>query len=114
MHRLRTRRTAGDFGFLDLTLARIGQQVKRITRAHDAGTGQRECHTRGVKRDPAAAPLLGDGGGGAGTAGRVQNEVAGVGRHKHAALNDFGGSLNNINFLFAGKSSISHSQPDII
>ena len=28
LHRLRTRRGAGDFGFLDLAFARIGQQVK--------------------------------------------------------------------------------------
>ena len=40
VHRLRTRRGAGDFGFLDLALAGIGQQVKRIARAHDAGAGQ--------------------------------------------------------------------------
>jgi hypothetical protein len=39
MHGLRTWRGAGDFGFLDLTIAGIGQQIKRIARAHDAGTG---------------------------------------------------------------------------
>ena len=61
LHGLRTRRGAGDFGFLELAFAGIGQQVKRITRAHDAGTGQRQCHARSINRDPAAAPLLGDG-----------------------------------------------------
>ena len=61
VHGLRTRRGAGDFGFLDLAFAGIGQQVKRIARAHDAGAGQRQRHARGVNRDPAAAPLLGDG-----------------------------------------------------
>ena len=86
VHRLRTRRGAGDFGFLELAFAGIGQQVKRIARAHDAGTGQRQRHARGVNRDPAAAPLLGDGGGGAGTAGRVEHEVAGVGGHEDAAF----------------------------
>ena len=60
VHRLRTRRGAGDFGFLDLAFAGIGQQIKRIARAHDAGTGQRQRHARGVNRDPAAAPLLGN------------------------------------------------------
>ena len=60
MHWLRTRRGAGDFAFLDLTFAGIGQQVKRITRAHDAGASQRKRDARGVNRDPAAAPLLGD------------------------------------------------------
>ena len=86
VHRLRTRRGAGDFGFLELAFAGIGQQVKRIARAHDAGTGQRQRHARGVNRDPAAAPLLGDVGGGAGTAGRIEHEVAGVGGHQEAAL----------------------------
>ena len=87
LHGLSTRRGAGDFGFLLLALAGIGQQVKGITRAHDAGTGQRQRHARGINRDPATAPLLGDGGGGAGTAGRVEHEVAGVGGHEDAARN---------------------------
>jgi hypothetical protein len=86
LHRLRARRAAGDFGFLELAFAGIGEQVERIAGAHDAGAGQRECNARGVDRDPAAAPLLGDGGGGAGTAGRVEYEVAGVGGHEEAAL----------------------------
>ena len=60
VHRLRTWRGASDFGFLELAFAGVGQQVKRIARAHDAGTGQRQRHARGVNRDPAAAPLLGD------------------------------------------------------
>ena len=88
MHGLRARRGAGDFGFLDLAFAGIGQQVIRIPRAHDAGAGQRQRHARGVNCDPAAAPLLGDVGGGAGTAGRVEHKVARVGGHQDAALND--------------------------
>ena len=60
VHGLRTRRGAGDLGFLELAFAGIGQQVERIARAHDAGAGQRQRHARGVDRDPAAAPLLGD------------------------------------------------------
>ena len=60
VHRLRARRGAGDFGFLDLAFAGVGQQVERIACAHDAGAGQRQRHARGVNRDPAAAPLLGD------------------------------------------------------
>ena len=84
--RLRGGRGAGDFGFLELAFAGIGQQVVGIARAHDAGAGQRQRHARGVNGDPAAAPLLGDVGGGAGTAGRVEHEVAGVGGHQEAAL----------------------------
>ena len=85
--RLGTRRGAGDFRFLQLTFAGIGQQVERITCAHDAGTGQRQRDARGVDGDPATAPLFGDGGGGAGTTGRVEDEVAGVGSHQDAAFN---------------------------
>gem|GEM_PF-4212879 len=40
-HRLSTRRGAGDFGFLELAVAGIGEQVKGITRTHDAGARQR-------------------------------------------------------------------------
>jgi hypothetical protein len=40
LHRLGAGGRAGDFGFLDLALTRVGQQVKRITCAHDAGTSQ--------------------------------------------------------------------------
>ena len=54
-------RGAGDLGFLELAFSRVGQQVVRIACAHDAGAGQRQRDARGVDRDPAAAPLLGDG-----------------------------------------------------
>ena len=77
---------AGNFGLFGLALARIGQQVKRVACAHDAGAGQGQRDARGVDGDPAAAPLLGDGGRGAGAAGRVEYEVAGVGGHENAAL----------------------------
>ena len=78
VHRLRTRRGASDFGFLELAFTGIGQQVKRITRAHDAGTGQRQSHARGVNRDPAAAPLLGHIGCRTRAAGWVEDEIARV------------------------------------
>ena len=82
VHRLRAWGGAGDLGFLELTFAGIGQQVIRIARTHDAGAGQRQRHARRVDGDPATTPLLGDVGGGAGTAGRVKHEVAGIGGHK--------------------------------
>ena len=37
---LRRRYAAIDIGFFFLTFATIGEQVERITRTHDAGTGQ--------------------------------------------------------------------------
>ena len=83
-------RFRGDFaderGFFDLAVAAVGEQVVGIACAHDAGAGQREGDAGGVDGDPAAAPLLGDVRGGAGAAGRVEHQVAGVGGHQDAAL----------------------------
>ncbi len=100
----RTRRCARDFGFLDLAVAAVGEQVIGVARTHDAGAGQRQRDARGVDRDPAAAPLFGDGGGGAGTTGRVEYEVAGVSGHEDAALNELCPRLHHIDF-FIGKAS---------
>ena len=89
---------AGNLGFLDLAVAAVSEQVVGIAGAHDAGAGEREGDARGVDGDPAAAPLLGDVRGGAGAAGGVEDEVAGVGGHQDAAFNNFIRSLDNINF----------------
>ena len=83
---LRARRRPGELGLLELALARVGEEVVRIARAHDASTSKRERDARRVDRDPAATPLLGDSRGGAGAAGRVEHEIARIGRHQEAAL----------------------------
>ena len=62
---------ARQFGLLLPSLGRIRQQVVRIAGAHDAGAGQGEGDAGGVDGDPTPPPLLGDVGGGAGTAGGV-------------------------------------------
>ncbi|CFP57404.1 Uncharacterised protein [Bordetella pertussis] len=93
------RRTAGDFGFLQLTFARIGEQVERIACAHDAGAGQRQRDAAGVDGDPAATPLFGDVSGSARAAGGVENQVTGVGGHQEAALNNRNAGLDDINLL---------------
>ena len=62
-----------------------------------------KCHARGVDGDPAAAPLLGDVGRGAGAAGGVEHEVAGVGGHEDTALNDFRVGLNATQDLLSVK-----------
>ena len=90
-------RGAGDCGFLDLAVATVGEQVVGIAGAHDAGTCQCEGDAGGVEGDPTAAPLFRDVGGGAGTAGGVEDEVAGVCGHEDAALNDACGRLDNVN-----------------
>ncbi len=51
----------------------------RAKRERDAGS---------VDGDPAAAPLFGDVGGGAGAAGRIEDEITGIGGHEDAALDE--------------------------
>ncbi len=85
-HRRRGRDPAGQFALFDLALAAVGEEVIGIAGAHDPGARQGEGDARGVDGDPAPAPLLGDIGGGAGAAGGVEDEVAGVGGHEEAAL----------------------------
>jgi hypothetical protein len=68
---------------------------------------------RGINGDPAAAPLLGDVGGGAGTARRVQHEVAGIGGHEEASLDSTRSCLNDIEFLVS-KPTLPRVIPDVI
>ena len=82
---------------LSLAFAAVGQQVVGIAGAHDAGTGQGQRNAGGVDGDPATAPLFGDIGGGAGAAGGIKDEVAGIGGHEDAALNDLRICLDDIN-----------------
>ena len=72
---------AGELGFLALPFRAVREEVVGIAGAHDPGAGQREGDAGGVDGDPAPAPLLGDVGGGAGPAGGVEDEVAGIGGH---------------------------------
>ncbi len=75
-------RGAGDLALLALALGAVGEEVVGVARAHQARSRQSEGDAGGVDGDPAAAPLLGDGGGGAGAAGGVEDEIAGVGGHQ--------------------------------
>ncbi len=81
-------RRAGQFRFLLDPLGRVGQQIVGIFGAHQPRACQRQRHAAGVAGDPAPSPLLGDIGGRAAAAGRVEHEVAGVGGHEEAALDD--------------------------
>ena len=76
-----------------------------------AGSRQREGYAGGVDGDPATAPLLGDVRGGAGAAGGVEDEVAGVGGHQDAALNDFGiRCLHNVDLGICSSCECSTSE----
>ena len=92
------RRFPAQLRFLDLSFLAVGHEIIRVTRAHDTGACQRQRHTGGVDGYPAASPLFSHIGRGAGTAGGVENEIAGISGHEKAALNNFFGCLHNINF----------------
>ena len=57
--------------------------------------------------------MLGDIGGGAGTAGRVEYEVTGIGSHKDAAFDYISCSLNHIDFLPC-EASLATTHPEIV
>ena len=65
-------------------------------RGEDALSAQGDRNRRGVDRDPAPAPALGDQGGGAGAAGRVEDQIARIGRHQETAFNRLLRRLNNV------------------
>src|SRR5258708_24629547 len=67
----------------------------------------------GVAGDPAAAPLLGDEGGCAGTTGWIEGYVAGVCRHQYAAFNDFGVGLDYVS-LFGAKGAANCVFPHVV
>ena len=63
----------GNFRLFLLTFRAVGEEIVGITGAHDAGAGQCQGDAGGVEGDPAAAPLFGDIGGGAGAASGVED-----------------------------------------
>ena len=107
------RRAAGDLGLLLLPFPAVCQQVVRISCAHDPCPRQGQRHPGGVDRDPASPPLLGDVGGGAGSAGRVEHEVAGIGGHEDAAFHCFCCGLHDIDLRVASTLNASDIQPHI-
>ena len=92
------------------TLLWMGQFVVIEGRCHQALLRQSNCHTGCITSNPAAAPLLGYISGG--TAGDVQNQVAGVCGHEHTASNYFVICLDNIYFVIC-KTSCSGIRPKI-
>ena len=70
----------------DRPAAVVLELVVRERRGQQALPRERERDTRGVDRDPAPPPLLGDIRRRARTAGWVEHEIARIGRHQHAPL----------------------------
>ncbi len=87
---------ASDLGFFELAVAAIGEQVIRIACAHETRASESECDAGSIDGDPAAAPLFGDVGGCAGAAGGIEYEVAGVGGHEDATLDNRPARLHDI------------------
>ena len=67
----------------------MGQLIVIKESSHETLLGQGDGYARGVAGDPAAAPLLGHIGGGAGAAGGIKDQIAGVGGHEEATCNSY-------------------------
>ena len=98
-HRARLEAPAPVSSLPSCAFGRIGQEIVGEPGGHQARAGEREGDAAGVNRDPAAAPLLGHIGGGAAAARGIEHQVAGVGGHQDAALDDAWCCLNHINFV---------------
>jgi hypothetical protein len=94
------------------TLMRIAERVIVEAGGHQPLLGQRDRHARGVAGDPAPPPFLGDEGGGAGAAGRIEHQIAGIGGHQHAAFNNLHGRLDDIH-LFFREAAGTHIRPNV-
>ena len=83
---------------------RILELVIRERRRQQPLTRERERHARRIDRDPPPTPLLSDVRSRAGAAGRVEHQVARVGGHQKAALDDLRSRLHHVH-LFRTRSS---------
>src|SRR5437763_15571071 len=72
-----------------------------------------QAPARGIDGDPAPAPLLGDVGCSTGATGWVEHEVAWVGDHEEAALNNLWWRLSYID-LFLAEAALSCVRPEIV
>ena len=77
----------------------VGQEIIGEVAADQSCTGKRERDPTGIDRYPASSPLFGDIRSGAGTTGRIQHEISGVGGHQNAALNDERSGFDYVNLI---------------
>jgi hypothetical protein len=92
---------------------RVGQLVVLVAGSHEALPRERKRDPAGIARDPAAAPLLRDVGGGPGAACRVEYEVARVGGHEEAARDDLRVRLDDID-LRVREAAGANVSPDVV
>ena len=76
-------------------------------------TGNGESNPAGIDGDPATAPLLSNIGDGTAAAGGVEYEIARIGSHKQATLDNRGGCLHNIDFPFGAILDATNVEPQI-
>ena len=87
---------AGDGLLFRPALAAVGEEVVLVFGGHQPGAGEGEGDARSVDGDPPPSPLFGDGRGGAGAAGGVENEIARVGSKLDAAFYNGDACLDNV------------------
>src|SRR4051794_11229817 len=75
---------------------RVGKQVPRVSRAHDALPGKGKSDAGRVDRDPSTPPLLSHKGSRSTATRWVEDDIAGVRSHQHASLNELRRCLNDI------------------
>jgi hypothetical protein len=94
------RRLAGQLSIFGRSGFRILEDEIIVLRAHQPRARKRECHARGVYSDPTSTPVFRNGGRRARAAGRIEHEIAGVGGHQDAALDNFFlGRLDDVDFV---------------
>ncbi len=103
---------AGDFLLLSAAFGAVAEQVEGVLRRHEAGARECQGDAGSVNGDPAPSPLFRNGGGGAGAAGGVEHEVAGIGGHHQAALNHFGQCLYYVDTVRAEAADLC-IRPDV-
>ncbi len=95
-----------DLTLLNLTFARISQDVERISGTHDAGAGKRQGYARRINRDPSSPPLFGNSGGRARTTGWIEDEVTGIRCHQQASFDNALVRLNDIDLVWCPTKAI--------
>ncbi len=84
---------------LPYSLLWMGQLIVIKECSHEALLCQGNGYSRGIAGDPASAPLLGHVGGGARATGGIEDQIAGIGTHEKATLDNSWMCLDNKNFL---------------
>ena len=103
---------ARHFHFLAPAVFGIGQQIKWKLSGHQTRACQRNGNSAGVASNPTPSPLLRDVSCRAAAASRIEHQIAGIGRHHQAALDNSRVSLDNIKLIITNEAASSCICPD--